>query len=735
MNAMRSLKMLMVFGLAMCAWASHCHAYVEVPYTLGRLVQESTHVMTLRVEKVDNVKNLIIFRKVKDIKGVYPSEVVKHNIGQAGFHPREWQTIMKWAEPGKTAVFMHNGSASETCIDGYWYQAYPNGEWWGMSHAEPYMNRSYVGKPEKLATAITSMLAGQEVVVPCMLDGDKTALQMGTAKIQRLKASLKVQDYNPQRDFQGWGGNEDFRQLMGMPGFTHLCELPRVDPGASGIVPIDFNGDEKMDFCLFGEMRVALMQFDGKAFNEFSLPYSGGAKSVDWGDYNQDGKPDLLLATSTGPVLLTNQGESFRDDSGALPLESYYNLSGAAFADFDGDGRDDIVLANGRLGWRVYRNLGPEAAKVVDQSAVGKWFYCGPFDNTNRSGFNTVYPPEKGVDLKAQYTGKNGAKFGWKEGSFKDGQVNDLSIFPDNNNVSVYLYREFYSAGRAEIPASFGSDDSLAVFLNGKRIIAEDVDRGCAPDSNKATLSLRPGKNQLLMKIGQGSGSFAFYFKSDAPKELSPPLFENVSEKFAPAAKSAMGKLVKTDFNGDKRDDLLLCGKEPFLLLSGPKGFSEQKKHGLDFAGLTATPATGDIDGDGRVDLLVPHTQGVRVFRNAGTGTFLDITASCGELAKCKTAAASVALCKFDKRAQPGILVGNLKGSNRYYKHDGKGTFTDATSQIGLQQKVFNSRAICALDFNNDGACDVVMNNEGQSSIALMGSTERVAMLGTKEPQ
>ena len=36
----------------------------------------------------------------------------------------------------------------------------------------------------------------------------------------------------------------------------------------------------------------------------------------------------------------------------------------------------------------------------------GKWYSVGPFDNTDRQAFDTVYPPEKAVDLKATYAGK-----------------------------------------------------------------------------------------------------------------------------------------------------------------------------------------------------------------------------------------------------------------------------------------------------------------------------------------
>ena len=83
-------------------------AYVELPYTLGRVILESTSISVLRVEKVDKEKNLILFRKVQDLKGTLAGETTKHNIGRGGFHEREWKAIMDWAEPGKTAVFFNN---------------------------------------------------------------------------------------------------------------------------------------------------------------------------------------------------------------------------------------------------------------------------------------------------------------------------------------------------------------------------------------------------------------------------------------------------------------------------------------------------------------------------------------------------------------------------------------------------------------------------------------------------
>ncbi len=332
-------------------------AYVETPYPLGRILNESTNVMVLKVESVDKQKNLIVYKKIQDLKGQDPRTVIKHDIGQRGFNPREWQGVMAWAEPGKTAVFFHNGSGGETCIDGYWYQV-GAGDWWVMTHAEPYLLRSYCGKPEKLAAMMPLILTGKEVVVPCMMDGDKMTLQLRTAKLQRMKASLKIQDYNPVRDFMGWGV-EEFRIIAGMPGFTHYAPLARTDPASAGVAVADIDGDHKPDFCLFGAGHIALLHNGGGTLDEVPLSLETGAHGAAWGDFDGDGKPDLLLATPEGPRLLLNTGNGFRDVSAGLPIKGYPYITACAWIDREGKGgKPDILLADGYNGLRLYRNKG-----------------------------------------------------------------------------------------------------------------------------------------------------------------------------------------------------------------------------------------------------------------------------------------------------------------------------------------------------------------------------------------
>ena len=547
-------------------------AYVEVPFSLGKVIADSTNIIVLRVDKVDREKNLIIYTKVSDLKGKQPGDVMKHNIGQAGFHPREWQNVMAWAEVGQTAVMFHNGGSSEICIKDYWYQCGAGGEWWNMIHAEPYLLRSYCGKPEKLIAAVTAILAGQEVTVPAMVDGDKTAIQLRTARVQRIKASLAIQDYNATRDFAGWGV-EDLRPLAGMPGFQQYAALNRTSPGAAGVAPADFDGDGKMDLCLFGSAKVVLLQNAGGSLNEVALPVTDGARAASWADYNGDGKPDLLLATPSGARLFTNTGAgTFKDETASLPRTAYTNLTAAAWLDQNGDGKPDILLADGFNGLRLLLNVSAAAAPKFD-------------DVSDKVGL-----------------------------------------------------------GR----------DGIAGRLKGDRLALADVD-------------------------------------------------------------------------GDGRTDFLYSAGNGVLVLNKKEGFAEAKDSGLAFRAGQITPVFGDFDGDKAPDLFVPQSGGSKLFRNDGKGHFTDITAKSGALAAFTGDAACAVWADFNNRGQLDLLVGCLRGPNRYFRHTGNGTFADATEEIGFLQRIFNTRALAAIDLNKDGVLDLILNNEGQESAVLIGAPQRVA--------
>ncbi|MFO0852508.1 MAG: hypothetical protein U0871_28705 [Gemmataceae bacterium] len=167
----------------------------------------------------------------------------------------------------------------------------------------------------------------------------------------------------------------------------------------------------------------------------------------------------------------------------------------------------------------------------------GPWSYAGPFDNTDGKGFDAVYPPEQGFDPKAAFVGKDGAKFGWKPAAgFELGKrFRLLPLFPDAPDYAVvYLYHEFTATAAVRLPVSLGSDDTLSVWFNGKRLHHESQVRGVAPDQDRVELSVRPGVNRLLIKVCQYDGQWDVYVAPELSPDLPPAVVEQVNRDFPP---------------------------------------------------------------------------------------------------------------------------------------------------------------------------------------------------------
>jgi mono/diheme cytochrome c family protein len=135
--------------------------------------------------------------------------------------------------------------------------------------------------------------------------------------------------------------------------------------------------------------------------------------------------------------------------------------------------------------------------KVVEPK-LGPWFAAGPYTGDNP--FDRKFEPEKQKEI---VTGKTygTAKFETRE--FKDGEVHN---FIDKENVVYYLYRDIEADGAMTLDLSLGSDDGIKVFLNMKEVLKNNVGRGAAPDQERLSLALQPGKNALMIKIANGAG-------------------------------------------------------------------------------------------------------------------------------------------------------------------------------------------------------------------------------------
>src|SRR5262249_11971405 len=166
-------------------------------------------------------------------------------------------------------------------------------------------------------------------------------------------------------------------------------------------------------------------------------------------------------------------------------------------------------------------------------SLRGTWYSMRPFNNPDNRGLDTVYPPEKAIDLQKTYPGKDGVAVAWKEfPNFQVGRINDLKRFPQNDHSCIYLFHELEVKEAITLPVSLGSDDGMALWLKGERLLVSYAARPAAPDQDHATLKLQPGKNRLLVKVCNIGGDWAFYVRPGFPPDLEAEFINRLVRDF-----------------------------------------------------------------------------------------------------------------------------------------------------------------------------------------------------------
>lgn len=147
-------------------------------------------------------------------------------------------------------------------------------------------------------------------------------------------------------------------------------------------------------------------------------------------------------------------------------------------------------------------------------SAASTWRLVGPFaPSAGEDVFEMKRGPEAGLDLAATFGDK---KLAWQAfPAFIDGRTIELPGGPN----AVYLGRHIFSPTPRSFEVSLGSDDGFRLFVNGVEAAGRRVDRGVAPDQDKATITLKPGINSVVLKIVNTGGPGGAYFRSteDAP--------------------------------------------------------------------------------------------------------------------------------------------------------------------------------------------------------------------------
>ncbi len=126
------------------------------------------------------------------------------------------------------------------------------------------------------------------------------------------------------------------------------------------------------------------------------------------------------------------------------------------------------------------------------------------------------------------------------------------------------------------------------------------------------------------------------------------------------------------------------------------------------------TAAFGDFDGDGFPDLCVTtYGAGIHLFRNDGTGSFIDLTPEHPWLdPEVPEKVMAPTFVDYDNDGDLDLFIAKQLDSNVLLQNDGRGHFRDVTAQVGLVDSSL-SRGGLFFDRDNDGDLDLFVLNIG----------------------
>lgn len=217
--------------------------------------------------------------------------------------------------------------------------------------------------------------SGQKARVCLQTDAGKfTELDLGRSEYETLDAAIIKHSRDHWNDiYLVNGGNEQnpkgridmlFANNGNLGGFV---EFPRGRPmkgtlSGSCIIAEDFNGDNNVDLFVGGRAKPNaypladssyLLLSENLGFKDASnwlpeMPEAGFITCAISTDFNQDGKPDLVLAGEWTPVMFyENTGSSFKDVTAQIGAPEdigwWYSLKAA---DLDGNGKEEIIAGN-----------------------------------------------------------------------------------------------------------------------------------------------------------------------------------------------------------------------------------------------------------------------------------------------------------------------------------------------------------------------------------------------------
>ncbi len=506
--------------LCLLAPAGAARGFIQKMYSLQEVLNESTHVLVCRLERVDASARTAVAAVERTLKGKPEFQKVLMNIALGPAHHARY--VIERMRSGAPAIIFYkregDSIASLVHAGDVWFQLFASDNpkdrqkvWWRMSHVEIYMGRTYNGPTPALVDLVEGVLAGR--TRPPKPDSTVPTLDLEHLTRQLLPSVPK-----------GKGG-----------GFSRQMEF-RHDGGEEirGLCWADVDGDERLDVMLCRQRGSVLLLNRPGGFQPAgpATGLAGGSRSATWADYDGDDHPDLL---TNDFHLFTNVGGKLRDDSALLARPPRCNTEGAGWIDYNADGRPDVLVTNGEHGIRLFENTGRKPAwfrDVSDRAGLGEkglgkgngdFLVCLDYDSDGYADF--FYNLDQGVLARNQGDGtfrlegdcgirldEPGYKRGVAVGDFDNDGHPDLFV-PGPKRAQLHRNRE--GAGFVDVFARAGDltaeeDPSFAAAWG-------DVNCDGALD---LFVCHTHGSSRLY--LGDGKGRFSDISEAAGVKGLSP---------------------------------------------------------------------------------------------------------------------------------------------------------------------------------------------------------------------
>jgi hypothetical protein len=266
-------------------------------------------------------------------------------------------------------------------------------------------------------------------------------------------------------------------------------------------------------------------------------------------------------------------------------------------------------------------------------------------------------------------------------------------------------------------PASFESEEPFPIFTNVAQgagvgtfnlsggVVVEDFDHDGSLD---LLVSTYDPAGDLRLFLNHGDGTFSDHSRAAGLTGLFGGL-----------------NMVQGDYDNDGDTDVLVLrgawmgksGRHPRSLLrnQGDGTFVDVTFDvGLsDLYAPSQTAAWADYDNDGDLDLYIGNESSKelavpgQLLRNRGDATFEDVTAAAGVTND--RWAKGVVFGDYDADRFPDLYVSNLEKTNRLYRNNRDGTFTDVAPSLGVTGPGV-SFPVWFWDFDNDGNLDIYVS-------------------------